>query len=232
MQKIIIIDDEKDIVELISYNLEKEGYTIAKAYDGEAALQTIKAQKPNLIILDLMLPKISGLDICKAVRNNPDTSSLPIIMLTAKADETDKIIGLEIGADDYITKPFSVKELVARVRAILRRRHEENKSPAKEKFSWRGMQIDYASYEVLIDGKKVTLSPTELKLLFFFSHNPGRVYTRNQILDHVWGYDTFVIPRTVDVYIKRLRSQIEQDANNPQYILTIRGAGYKFAESN
>jgi phosphate regulon transcriptional regulator PhoB len=231
MTKIIVIDDEKDIVELISYNLEKEGFSVLKAYDGEAALKIIKAQKPDLIILDLMLPKMSGLDICKAIRNNPDISSLPIIMLTAKADETDKIIGLEIGADDYITKPFSVKELVARVRAILRRRHEENKTLAKEKFSWRGLKIDYASYEVIIDGKKVALSPTELKLLFFFSRNPGRVYTRNQILDHVWGDDTFVTPRTVDVHIKRLRSQIEQDADDPQYILTIRGVGYKFNET-
>lgn len=231
MTKILVIDDEKDIVELISYNLEKEGFIISKAYDGAAALQSIKVKKPDLVILDLMLPKMSGLDICKFIRNNPETSSLPIIMLTAKADETDKIIGLEIGADDYITKPFSIKELVARIRAILRRRHEENKSPAKEKFSYRSLKIDYASYEVEIEGKKVTLSPIELKLLFFFSRNPGRVYTRNQILDHVWGDNTFITPRAVDVHIRRLRSQIEKDVDNHQYIITVRGVGYKFADS-
>jgi phosphate regulon transcriptional regulator PhoB len=231
MTKILVIDDEKDIVELIAFNLQKEGFVVARAYDGKAALRLIKTQKPDLVILDLMLPEISGLDVCKAIRANPETAGLPIIMLTAKADETDKIIGLEIGADDYITKPFSVKELVARVRAILRRRHDEDKSLTKEIFSFRGLQINYASYDVLIDGKKVTLSPTELRLLFFFSRNPGRVYTRNQILDNVWGDNNFVTPRAVDVHIRRLRSQIEKDVDNPQYILTIRGVGYKFSES-
>jgi two-component system alkaline phosphatase synthesis response regulator PhoP len=230
MQKILVTDDEKDIVELIAFNLQKEGFAVVKAYDGEAALRLIKTQKPDLIILDLMLPEISGLDVCKAIRGNPETVGLPIIMLTAKADETDKIIGLEIGADDYITKPFSVKELIARIRAILRRRHDENKQLPQEKFSFRGLQIDYASYNVLIDSKKVTLSPTELKLLFFFSRNPGRVYSRNQILDNVWGDNNFVTPRAVDVHIRRLRSQIEKNIDNPQYIITVRGVGYKFAE--
>ena len=231
MVKILVTDDEKDIVELISYNLEKEGFAIIKAYDGEAALRMVKSQKPDLLILDLMLPVMSGIDVCKAVRNNPDTANLPIIMLTAKADETDKIIGLEIGADDYITKPFSIKELVARVRAILRRLRDENKQSLKEKFSYRDLQIDYASYNVTVHGKKVTLSPTEIKLLFFFTQHPGRVYTRDQILDHVWGDETFVTPRAVDVHIKRLRSQIEKDATDPQYIITIRGIGYKFNET-
>jgi two-component system, OmpR family, alkaline phosphatase synthesis response regulator PhoP len=231
MTKILVTDDEKDIVELISYNLEKEGFSIIKAYDGEAALKLVKLQKPDLLILDLMLPGMSGIDVCKAVRNNPDTAYLPIIMVTAKVDETDKIIGLEIGADDYLTKPFSVKELVARVRAILRRLREKNKQPLREKFSYRGLKIDYASYEITVDGKKAALSPTEIKLLFFFTQHPGRVYTRSQILDHVWDDDTFVTPRTVDVHIKRLRSQIEKDVDNPQYILTVRGVGYKFSET-
>ena len=231
MTKILVTDDEKDIVELISYNLEKEGFSILKAYDGEAALRLVQSQKPDLLILDLMLPKLSGFDVCKAIRNNPKVSHLPIIMLTAKADETDKIIGLEIGADDYITKPFSIKELVARVRAILRRLSAESKQPLKEKFSYRGLKIDYASYEVTVDGKKVSLSPTEIKLLFFFTQHTGRVYTRDQILDHVWGDDTFVTPRTVDVHIRRLRSQIEKDVDNPQYIITVRGIGYRFAEA-
>ena len=178
MTKILVTDDEKDIVELISYNLEKEGFSVIKAYDGEAALRIAKLQKPDLLILDLMLPQMSGIDVCKAVRNNQDTANLPIIMVTAKADETDKIIGLEIGADDYITKPFSIKELVARVRAILRRRRDDKKQQLKEKFSYRGLKIDYSSYEITVDGKKVTLSPTEIKLLFFLTQHPGRVYSR------------------------------------------------------
>lgn len=231
MSKILVVDDEKDIVELISYNLEKEGFPVLKAYDGEAALRITKTQKPDLVILDLMLPGISGIDICKALRNNPETAGLPIIMVTAKSDETDKIIGLEIGADDYITKPFSVKELVARVRAVLRRKREESKQPRKENLSYGDLEIDYVSYAVKVAGKEVNLSPTELKLLFFFSQNPGRVYTRNQILDHVWGDNTFVTPRAVDVHIRRLRSQIEKDVNNPHYIFTVRGIGYKFADT-
>lgn len=231
MTKILVTDDEKDIVGLISYNLEKEGFLVIKAYDGEEALRLVRLHKPDLLILDLMLPRMSGIDVCKAIRNNPDTANLPVIMVTAKGDETDKIIGLEIGADDYITKPFSIKELVARVRAILRRLRDENKQPIKEQFSYRGLKINYASYDVAVGGKKIILSPTEIKLLFFFTRHPGRVYTREQILDYVWGDDTFVTPRAVDVHIRRLRSQIEEDVNNPQYIITVRGIGYKFSEA-
>jgi phosphate regulon transcriptional regulator PhoB len=231
MTKILVIDDEKDIVELIAYNLEKEGFSVLKAYDGEEALRLVKEQRPDLLILDLMLPRISGLDVCKSIRNNPATANTPIIMLTAKADEIDKIVGLEMGADDYITKPFGIKELVARVRAMLRRMRDSNKEQLKEVFRSGNLQINYASYEVRLDGKKILLSPTELKLLFFFSQHPGRVYSREQILNNVWNDDTFVTPRTVDVHIKRLRSQIEKDTENPQYIVTVRGIGYKFAES-
>ena len=230
MSKILIVDDEQDIVELLSYNLEKEKFSIVKAYDGEAALELVQSQKPDLMILDLMLPKMNGLDVCKAIRRNPETANLPIIMLTAKGEEIDKIIGLEIGADDYITKPFSIKELIARVRAILRRMHDNDNKMGKEEFIYKELAINYASCLVQIGGKKVTLSPTELKLLFFFSRNPGRVYSRNQILDHVWGDDTFITDRAVDVHIRRLRSQIEKDMENPHYILTVRGFGYKFAD--
>jgi phosphate regulon transcriptional regulator PhoB len=230
MVKILIVDDEQDIVELLSYNLEKEGFSIVKAYDGEAALGLVLSEKPDLMILDLMLPKMNGLDVCKAIRRNPKTATLPIIMLTAKGEEIDKIIGLEIGADDYITKPFSIKELIARVRAILRRMHDNNNQTGKEEFIYKELAINYASCLVQIGGKKVTLSPTELKLLFFLSRNPGRVYSRNQILDHVWGDDTFITDRAVDVHIRRLRSQIEKDMENPRYILTVRGFGYKFAD--
>ena len=151
-------------------------------------------------------------------------------MLTAKSEEVDKIIGLEIGADDYITKPFSVKELLARVRGILRRLKEGEKYAGKEEFIHKGLKINYVSCLVSVSGKEVTLSPTELKLLFFLSQNPGRVYSRNQIIDHVWGDETFITDRTVDVHIRRLRSQIEEDMENPHFILTVRGFGYKFAD--
>lgn len=230
MPKILIVDDEKDIVDLISYNLEKERFSTVKAYDGETALKLVKTQKPDLIILDLMLPKMNGLDVCRAIRHNPETVGLPIIMLTAKSEEVDKIIGLEVGADDYVTKPFSIKELIARVRSILRRLKEGEKYTGKEEFIHKGLKINYVSCLVSVSGKAVTLSPTELKLLFFLSQNPGRVYSRNQIIDHVWGDDTFITDRAVDVHIRRLRSQIEEDMENPHYILTVRGFGYKFAD--
>ncbi|KAF0158689.1 MAG: Phosphate regulon transcriptional regulatory protein PhoB (SphR) [Syntrophaceae bacterium] len=230
MTKILIVDDEQDIADLISYNLEKEGYSTIKAYDGGDVLKTVKTQKPDLVILDLMLPHMNGMDICRAVRANPETAHLPIIMLTAKSDEVDKIIGLEIGADDYMTKPFSVKELIARVRTILRRSQEGNKTTVRETFEFGGLAINYASCSVTVEGRPVKLSPTELKLLFFLSRNPGRVYSRDQILDHVWGDDTFITDRAVDVHIRRLRSQIEKDMENPHYIVTVRGFGYKFAE--
>ncbi|HPD57273.1 MAG TPA: response regulator [Smithellaceae bacterium] len=230
MPKILIVDDEKDIVDLIAYNLESEGFSVAKAYDGESAIRMIKAKKPDLVILDLMLPGINGIDVCKNLRANPATSDLPIIMLTAKADEVDKVVGLEIGADDYITKPFSVKELMARIRSILRRVQDRDKTKSPEKFSHAGLEINYASCKVNIHGKAINLSPMELKLLFFFSRHPGRVYTRDQIIDYVWGDGTFITPRAVDVHIRRLRSQIEKDVENPKYILTVRGFGYKFAD--
>jgi len=229
MNKILIVDDEEDIVNLIAYNLEKEGYSTLKAFDGETALKILQTQSPDLMILDLMLPKMNGLDICRSVRHNPQIADLPIIMLTAKSDEIDKVTGLEIGADDYMTKPFSVKELIARVRSILRRLKENNKHTGKE-FIHEGLKINYDSCLVSVNGKGVTLSPTELKLLFFLSRNPGRVYSRNQIIDHVWGDETFITDRAVDVHIRRLRSQIEKDMENPHYILTVRGFGYKFAD--
>jgi phosphate regulon transcriptional regulator PhoB len=230
MYKILIVDDEKDIVELIEYNLKKDGFSVIQAYDGEAAVAIAKKQKPDLMILDLMLPKMSGIDVCRDIRRNPEIAGLPIIMLTAKVEEVDKIIGLEIGADDYITKPFSVKELIARVRTILRRLKDVEQKSSVEEFQYEGLKINYSSCLVRINGKNITLSPTELKLLFFLSRHPGRVYSRNQIIDHVWGDDTFITDRAVDVHIRRLRSQIEKDMENPHYILTVRGFGYKFAD--
>lgn len=230
--KILVVDDEKDIVELISHHLEKEGFAVLKAYDGRTALDLAKTQKPDLMILDLMLPGIEGLDVCRIIRRTPETGSLPIIMLTAKGEEIDRVVGLEMGADDYMTKPFSVREMIARVRAVLRRFSDKAKTDIQETARIGDLEINYKAYEVSVKEKKVLLSPTELKLLFFFAGHPGRVYTRNQILDHVWGDDTFVTPRTVDVHIRRLRSQIESDVENPRYILTVRGAGYKFTETS
>jgi phosphate regulon transcriptional regulator PhoB len=230
-KKILVVDDEKDIVDLITYNLEKEGFSTIKAYNGESALELVKAKKPDMVILDLMLPGIRGLEVCKFIRKNPETETLPIIMLTAKGDQVDKILGLEMGADDYITKPFNVGELIARVRAVLRRAEVPPDPDKAEIFTYKGLHIDYGSYEVSVEGKKVDLGPTELKLLRFFTQHPGRVYTRDQLLDYVWGDETFVEPRTVDVHISRLRLAIEKDKEKPQYILTVRGIGYKFADT-
>ncbi len=227
---ILVVDDEKDIVELVAYNLGREGYQVAKAYDGHQAWQYIRENQPDLVILDLMLPGISGFEICRLIRKKPETAGLPIIMLTAKSDSVDKIMGLEIGADDYLTKPFNVRELIARVRAVLRRWENHVEQEDTEKISWQGLEIDFRTYEVTIAGKKVDLGPTELKLLRFFVMHPGRVYTRDQLLDNVWGNESFVEPRTVDVHISRLRAAIEKDKDDPRYILTVRGIGYKFAE--
>lgn len=228
--KILIVDDERDIVDLVAYNLEKEGHEVLKAYDGERAIQSIRSKTPDLVILDLMLPGIQGLEVCKRLRQDPSTAVIPIIMLTAKGDEIDKVLGLEVGADDYITKPFSLKELMARVKALLRRA-DVRKAPDKaETFELKGLRIDHKSYEVTVNGRNVNLSPTEFKLLRFLSQNPGRVFSRDQILDHVWGDESYVEPRTVDVHIRRLRAQIEPNENSPNYIVTVRGVGYKFMD--
>jgi two-component system alkaline phosphatase synthesis response regulator PhoP len=225
-----MVDDEKDIVDLVAYNLEKEGYETLKALDGEKALQLVRTKTPDLVVLDLMLPGIQGLEVCKRIRKDPETASIPIIMLTAKGAEIDKIVGLEVGADDYITKPFSVKELLARIKAVLRRSEARRAAVQAEVFEFKGLHIDFKSYEVTVDGKRVDLSPTEFRLLKFLSRNPGRVYSREQILDRVWGEEAFVEPRTVDVHIRRLRSRIEHDESSPDYIVTVRGAGYKFMD--
>jgi phosphate regulon transcriptional regulator PhoB len=230
-KKILIVDDEKDIVDLISYNLEKEGFAVLKAYDGESALKLVDTKKPDLVILDLMLPGMRGLEVCKFIRKNPAIETLPIIMLTAKGDQVDKILGLEMGADDYVTKPFNVRELIARIHAVLRRAEGRSDSDKKEHFAYKGLGFDYSSYDVTVDGEKVELGPTELKLLRFLTQHPGRVYTRDQLLDYVWGDETFVEPRTVDVHISRLRLAIEKDKDEPRYILTVRGIGYKFVDT-
>ncbi len=227
---ILVVDDEKDIVDLVAYNLEKEGFTVTRAYDGEKALEIVKQKKPHLVLLDLMLPGINGLDVCRIIRSNPEIAAMPIIMLTAKGEDMDKVVGLEMGADDYITKPFSVRELIARVRTVLRRSEVRDEGVKRKTFTSRDLHIDYESYEVTVRGNKADLGPTELKLLMFLAQRPGRAYSRDQLLDQVWGDEAFVEPRTVDVHISRLRAAIEKDTENPEYVLTVRGIGYKFAD--
>ncbi len=227
--RILIVDDEKDLVDLLSYNLEKEGYGVLKAYNGEEALNVIRSGRPDLVLLDLMLPGIQGIEVCRIVRNAPETAALPIIMLTAKGDEVDRIVGLEMGADDYIAKPFSIRELLARVRAVLRRTESAQEKEKQKIFRHGELFIDHDAHEAAVGDRKVTLSPTEFRLLWFLSQNAGRVFTREMLLDRIWGDDTFVEPRTVDVHVRRLRSQIEPDLSNPRFVLTVRGVGYKFA---
>ncbi len=225
---ILVIDDEADLVELILYNLKKEGLTADSAADGEEALTKIRKGRYDLLILDLMLPGIQGMELCRILRSDPRTSSLPIIMLTARGEELDKVLGLEMGADDYMTKPFSPRELIARVKAVLRRSTEK---PAAEKTLKIGdLDIDKERYSVSIKGKPIKLSATEFKLLLFLAERRGKVFSRDQLLDAVWRDEAFVEPRTVDVHIRRLRAQIEGDSAHPRYIRTMRGIGYSFSE--
>jgi two-component system phosphate regulon response regulator PhoB len=223
---ILIVEDESALVELLRYNLEKEGYRVTVAVDGEEGLSAIEESKPDLVILDWMLPLVSGLEVCRQVRRKPATRTLPIIMLTARSEETDRVRGLEIGADDYITKPFSPSELMARVRAVLRRAQP---SAATDVLSYGGLVMDLAAHRVLRNGKHVHLGPTEFRLLKFLMERPGRVYSREQLLDAVWGQDIYVEPRTVDVHIRRLRKAIN-GPTDPDLIRTVRSAGYALDE--
>lgn len=230
-KKILVVDDEPDIAEMIAFNLEKEGFTVLRAADGERALASIKKDGPHLVVLDLMLPGMNGIDVCRAVRRNPSTEHLPIVMLTAKSDPVDRILGLEIGADDYVTKPFHVRELVARIRTVLRRcAPREAAASGEEILEIRDVRMDFRSYEVTVRGMKAAMSYTEFRLLEVLARNPGRVFTRDQLLDRIWGDDTYVEPRTVDVHISRLRNIVEKDKEKPEHILTVRGIGYKFAD--
>ena len=229
-KKILVVDDEKDIVDLIFYNLQREGFVVIQAHDGQQARELVKTAKPDLVLLDLMLPGMSGFEVCQSIRRDPETESLPVIMLTAKSDQIDKILGLELGADDYMTKPFSVRELVARVRAVLRRSGGRATTVSTDFFTFQGLRVDYGSCKVTVEGKEVDMSSREYRILEFLTRRPGRVYSRDQLLDQIWGDETFVEPRTVDVHISHLRTAIEQDKEHPRYILTVRGIGYKFAD--
>ena len=228
--KILVVEDEPDIRKLVHYNLVQDHYKVIEAESGDQALKLIQRDKPNLVILDLMMPGMSGLEVCRVLRGQDETAKLPILMLTAKAAEADRVLGLELGADDYLAKPFSPRELVARVRAILRRANGAGQTETLPAYQKGDLQIDFATYEVSVRGKPIKLTLKEFELLKFLVQNPSRVLNRDQLLDRVWGGETFVTPRTVDVHIRRLRKAIEKDDSNPKWILTLRGVGYKFDE--
>jgi DNA-binding response OmpR family regulator len=224
--KVLIVEDDANLLETLKYNLRKEGYDVATAADGERALEVARREKPNLLILDVMLPKMNGFEVCRILRKE---MTVPILMLTAKADETDKIVGLEIGADDYMTKPFSMRELLARVRAMLRRTKMFEAPPVTGPALIKigDLEIDTARHRASLSGALLELSPKEFDLLAFLAKNKGLVFNREQLLEKVWGYEYAGDTRTVDVHIRWLRQKIEKDAGHPQYLLTVRGTGYK-----
>ncbi len=226
MKRILIIEDDKDIIELVRYNLVSEGFEVSAAPDGSSGLAQVRKSAPDLLMLDLMLPKMPGLEVCKEIRRDPTLNRLPILMLTARGEEADRIVGLEMGADDYVTKPFSPRELVARVKALLRR--AEPVDDVERAIEVGRLHIDPSSYRVTRAGKQLTLSTLEFRLFYYLAARPNRVFTRDQLLDAVWGTDRFVTPRSVDVYIRRLREKIEADPENPAHLKTVRGAGYLF----
>ncbi|MCX7796473.1 MAG: response regulator transcription factor [bacterium] len=223
-EKILIVDDEKPIVDSIKYTLYREGYDVVVSYDGEDALEKFKKENPDLIILDIMLPKLSGLEVCRIIRR---TSNVPIIMLTAKGEDMDRVIGLELGADDYVPKPFSMRELVARIKAVLRRaKIPLSQTKTKEKLEFDDVVIDVVGRIVTKRGEPIDLSPKEFDLLVTLAENEGRVMSREYLLSHVWGEDFYGDDRTVDVHIRWLREKLEDDPSNPKYIQTVRGIGY------
>jgi two-component system response regulator RegX3 len=225
--KILIVEDEASFSEALSFLLTKEGFTVTVAENGRTALEVFKSGNFDLVLLDLMIPEVSGTEVCRSIRT---TSSVPIIMLTAKDSEIDKVVGLELGADDYVTKPYSSRELVARIKAVLRRgsSDETRESAQSGIISSAGIQIDIERHLVTNKGMQVSLPLKEFELLEFLMRNAGRVLTRGQLIDRVWGGDYYGDTKTLDVHIKRLRSKIEEDPANPQLIQTIRGLGYKF----
>jgi DNA-binding response OmpR family regulator len=224
---ILVVDDEREIVDLLRSYLERDGYRVLAAYDGRQALEIARREHPDLMILDLMLPEVDGWEVCRQVRA---TSPMPIIMLTARDEETDKLVGLELGADDYITKPFSPREVVARVRAVLRRASGEGPPPVKIVVG--DVEIDPSRFEVRRGGEVIHLTPTEFKLLEVLARNPGRTFTRLQLIDQVHGYAFEGYERTIDAHVKNLRQKLEPDPRHPRYILTVYGVGYKFSEAS
>ncbi|MFA5098186.1 MAG: winged helix-turn-helix domain-containing protein [Candidatus Margulisiibacteriota bacterium] len=226
MKTVLIIDDEKDLAETIGYNLKKEGFGCLLAHDGESGFISAKENLPDLILLDLMLPGIDGIEVFNLIKRNEGTSRIPVIMLTAKGEETDKVVGLELGADDYVTKPFGMKELMARIKTGIKR--TVNKEMCEEKiFRFPDLEINIDAHVVKTSGKSVELTAKEFDLLAYLAKNKERVFTRNQLLDNVWDIDTEIETRTVDVHIRRLREKLKKAG---KYIITLHGVGYKFSE--
>jgi len=229
--KVLIVEDDRNLLEVLKYNLAKEGYSVVTATDGVQALDVARIEKPDLIILDIMLPRLDGFEVCRILRREMTT---PILMLTAKAEETDKVVGLELGADDYMTKPFSMREFLARIKAMMRRAEivKIGESSAKEAaaaiIKVGELEIDFARHTVSRSGTLIDLSPKEFDLLAFLAKNREQVFSRDQLLEKVWGYDYAGDTRTVDVHIRWLRQKIESDPANPKHLLTVRGIGYKF----
>ena len=234
-KKILIVDDEKPIVEILTYNLQKEGYETIEAYDGEQAITLALTKKPDLILLDIMLPKVDGLTVCKRIRHT--LSNVPILILSAKDEEIDKILGLELGADDYITKPFSVRELMARVKANLRKSEiiqdteqvEEETDDTGNKIDVGELKLDLDKFEVKVRGEVIDLTLREFEVLKYLANQPGQVVTREVLLEKVWGYEYYGDIRTVDVTVRRIREKIEKDTSNPKILITKRGVGYYIA---
>ncbi|MCH8826835.1 MAG: response regulator transcription factor [Chloroflexi bacterium] len=224
-ERILVADDDREIVRTVRAYLEESGYEVTSAHDGKTALDSFRNEKPDLVVLDIMMPEMNGLDVAKALRRE---SEVPIIMLTARVDEADRLIGLELGADDYITKPFSPREVVARVRAVLRRTHGQ--APVSSVLRSGAIALDTDAYEVKLDGAPVELTRTEFSLLKAFMENTGRVMTRLQLIDTALGYSYEGFERTVDAHVKNLRQKVERDPGNPRYIVTVYGVGYKFME--
>ncbi|MBE7010741.1 MAG: response regulator transcription factor [Ruminococcaceae bacterium] len=221
---ILVVDDDRNICELIRLYLEKEGFVVTLAYDGQAALNLFKEKTPSVVLLDVMLPKIDGFQVCREIRR---ISNIPIIMLTAKGETFDKVLGLELGADDYMVKPFDNKELVARIKAVLRR--YDPKGDTEKEIVYPNLVINLSNYELKINGNPVDVPPKELELLYFLATNPNKVFTREQLLEMVWGFDYFGDSRTVDVHVKRLREKLELAGENQNWQLkTVWGVGYKF----
>jgi two-component system phosphate regulon response regulator PhoB len=225
-QRIVIIEDEADIVEMVAYNLRKEGFEVQGFARGLEGLEQVRNSPPDLLLLDIMLPDADGLDICRRLRRDERLKALPIIFLTAKSGEVDRIVGLELGADDYVVKPFSPRELLARIKAVLRRQGRADE--AAEVIAIRDVRLDPRTQDVTVRGTPVELTTLEFKLLYFLASHPRQIFGRVRLLDAVWGDDRSVTPRTVDVHIRRLREKIELQPDNPEYLGTVRGAGYRF----
>ena len=225
--RVLIVEDEEALIEPLKYNFTKEGYIVDTALDGEIALDKIFNKPPELILLDWMLPKISGIDLCKRIRNNKETKNIPIIILTARGEENDRIQGLEMGADDYVTKPFSINELLARAKAVIKRARPIF---AEEKITFCDISLNIATHKVFRGDKEIKLGPIEFNLLRFFLENIDRVFSRDQLLNHVWKNDALVEPRTVDVHVRRLRKVLNTN-NKKDYIRTVRSAGYSFGHN-